>query len=80
MESREIVRRAIEFDHPPRLPFFQNQAPAVPDDACEIREMDRAQAGYFFDHPTWDDWGCRWEHAKDRPNMGQVVVHPLADW
>ena len=22
MESREIVRRAIEFDTPPRLPFF----------------------------------------------------------
>ena len=22
MESREIVRKAIEFDTPPRLPFF----------------------------------------------------------
>jgi len=79
MEPREIVRRAIEFERPPRLPFFQNVMPDVPDDACEIREMDRAQAGYFFDNPTWDDWGCRWEHAENHPNMGQVVEHPLAD-
>jgi len=80
MESREIVRRAIEFDHPPRLPFFQNDVPNVPNDVCDIREMDRAQAGWYFDNATWDDWGCRWSHTETAKNMGQVVEHPLTDW
>jgi hypothetical protein len=79
MRSKEIVSRAIEFRHPPRLPFWQSELSDVPNDVLEIREMDRARAGWFFDNPVMDDWGCRWartEHA----NMGQVVEHPLADW
>ncbi len=79
MNSREIVRRAIEFDRPPRLPFFQSEVKEVPDDVLGIWEMDRAEAGWFFDIPGMDDWGCRWA-ISDVRNMGQVVGHPLADW
>lgn len=79
MESREIVRRAIEFQHPPRLPFFQHQVDSAPDDVCDIWELDRAQTGWFFDRPVTDDWHCRWA-ATEQKNMGQVVDHPLADW
>ncbi len=82
MESREIVRRAIEFEGPPRLPFWQHSShkmPGFPDDVCNIWEMDRAEAGWFFDNPAPDDWGCQWE-TKDSRNMGQVVVCPLASW
>jgi len=79
MQAREIVRRAIEFDHPPRLPFWQRELPGVPDDVWETREMDRAEAGWFFDNPATDDWGCRWARTEHK-NMGQVVGHPLADW
>ncbi|MCD6365874.1 MAG: hypothetical protein J7M14_08365 [Planctomycetes bacterium] len=88
MEGKEIVRRAIEFDRPPRLPFFlggfwANELAAVaenfPNDVCDCWEMDRQEAGWFFDSPTRDDWGCVWRRT-DVENMGQVVGHPLEDW
>ena len=79
MNSREIVRRAVEFDNPPRLPFWQHQVAWAPNDVCDIWEMDRARAGWFFDNAAADDWGCRWA-ATEQKNMGQVVGHPLADW
>ena len=82
MESREIVRRAIEFDGPPRLPFWQHwnhKMPGFPDDVFNIWEMDRAEAGWFFDNPAPDDWGCGWSTADPR-NMGQVTACPLASW
>ena len=56
MESREIVRKAIELDHPPRLPFltgtFWQQKMSrphhsFPNDICDCWEMDRQQAGYL---------------------------------
>ncbi len=79
MQSREIVRRAIAFAHPPRLPFWQHQVDWAPDDVCDVWEMDRAEAGWFFDNAAADDWGCLWART-DVKNMGQVVGHPLADW
>jgi uroporphyrinogen decarboxylase len=82
MDSREIVRRAIEFERPPRLPFWQHwnrKMPGVPDDICNIWEMDRSEAGWFFDNPVMDDWGCGW-NATETKNIGQVVDCPLADW
>ena len=79
MHSREIVRRAIEFDSPPRLPFWQHVAPSAPDDVWEIWEMDRGEAGWFFDNAVMDDWGCQWAKT-DQENMGQVIGYPLEDW
>jgi len=78
LSSREIVRRAVEFERPPRLPFWQHDVPDAPDDVADVWEMDRAAAGWFFDTPGLDDWGCRWART-DVKNMGQVVGHPLAD-
>jgi len=46
---------------------------------CDCWEMDRARAGWFFDNPTRDDWGCGWAKTEQK-NMGQVVHHPLRDW
>ena len=79
MERREIVRRAIEFDRPPRLPFFQHQVASVPEDVLDCWEMDRAKRGWFFDTVGEDDWGCGWQ-VTDQKNMGQVVHHPVEDW
>ena len=76
MQSREIVRRTIEFKNPSRLPFFQHAIADVPDDVCDTWEMDRARNGWFFDTPGMDDWGCGWT-VTDVKNMGQVVEHPL---
>lgn len=82
MEPLEIVRRAIEFDDPPRLPFWQHwnhKMRGFPDDVHNIWEMDRAEAGWFFDNPGMDDWGCGWSTTEKR-NIGQVTECPLADW
>jgi len=88
MERREIVRRAIEFDSPPRLPFFigsfwTDRLSAMirdfPNDVCDCWEMDRQEAGWFFDNAAPDDWGCSWTRTEVK-NMGQVVSHPLENW
>jgi hypothetical protein len=79
MDRREIVRRAIKFDDPPRLPFWQHDIAGVPDDVCDCWEMDRARRGWFFDNAAEDDWGCVWA-VTDTKNMGQVVYSPLSDW
>lgn len=79
MTSREIVTRAVEFRSPPRLPFWQHEVDFAPDDVCDIWEMDRAEAGWFFGQPGYDDWGCRWQRTEVK-NMGTVVEHPLGDW
>jgi hypothetical protein len=67
MDRRELVRRAIEFRQPPRLPFWQHwnhKLPEYPDDVCNIWELDRARAGWFFDRPGPDDWGCGWSTTE----------------
>jgi len=88
LERKEIVRRAIEFDNPPRLPFFLGSAwneklashfNDFPNDVCDSWEMDRQEAGWFFDNAAPDDWGCQWKTTTTK-NMGQVVSHPLEDW
>lgn len=79
MQRKEIVRKAIEFDNPPRLPFWQNADPELPDDIFATREMDRGKNGWFFNNPTVDDWGCGWDVTETK-NMGQVVEHPLRNW
>jgi hypothetical protein len=77
--GHELVRRAIEFDRPERLPFFQHVYPPAPDDVCDCWELDRQKAGWFFDTPLPDDWGCIWGTTEVK-NMGQVVRGPLEDW
>ncbi len=79
MERREIVKKAIEFDTPPRLPFWQDVVDWAPSDVCDCWEMDRAKRGWFFDKAVEDDWGCGWK-TTELKNMGQCVHHPLLDW
>ncbi|GAG34542.1 unnamed protein product, partial [marine sediment metagenome] len=81
MTGRELVRRAIEFKGPERLPFIQHITPDVPDDVMESFEIDRAKGGWFLDHPALDDWGCVWERAQDSitRDIGQVVYSPLEE-
>ena len=82
MEALEIVRRAVKFEKPPRLPFWQHwchKMPEFPDDVHNIWEMDRAEAGWFFDKSGPDDWGCGWS-TTELKNIGQVSDFPLGDW
>ncbi len=41
MTGYELVKKAIEFDGPDRLPFFQHVCRQAPDDVCDSRELDR---------------------------------------
>ncbi len=79
MNGYELVKKAIEFDKPERLPFFQHSYPKAPDDVCDCWELDRQKAGWFFDTPLHDDWGCIWATTEVK-NMGQVIKGPLEDW
>ena len=74
MTSREIVRKAIRWEKPPRLPVFMD-ALGVNDKAG--LPVKRAQAATAATEGL-DEWGCLWAHT-DQPNMGQVVGHPLDD-
>jgi len=79
MQSREIVKRAIEFRKPPRLPFCQHDLDDLPDDVCECWELDRQKSGWFFGEAPTDDWGCGWK-VLGKGDYGQVVEHPIEDW
>jgi uroporphyrinogen decarboxylase len=74
MTSYEVVKRAIEFSGPDRIPILWS---------TDLERSDIVDVGYT--HPTWesyqkveDEWGCVWE--KLEKTMGQVTGHPIADW
>jgi len=76
MSSYEVVRRAIEFEGPDRLPLrFEalglNDTHSVP--------WNQIGTGDHSKRETYDEWGCMWQRS-DMANMGQVKGHPLADW
>ena len=76
MSSYEVVRRAVEFQGPGRLPL-RFEALGLSD----VHNVGWNQIG-TGDHclrETTDEWGCLWMRSEVN-NMGQVKGHPLADW
>ena len=74
MKRSEIVRRAIEFDNPPRLPmkfeiFGYN-------DCYDVWTRDTTAFQELGTGP--DEWNCRWEKSEVR-NTGQIRGHPIPD-
>ena len=72
MIPREIVKRALHFGRPPRLPVIfdalgVNDIGGIPVDVA---------AGFKPSVAGEDEWGCVWEHTEVA-NMGQVKGHPL---
>ncbi|OGJ87971.1 MAG: hypothetical protein A2268_03785 [Candidatus Raymondbacteria bacterium RifOxyA12_full_50_37] len=74
--SYEVVKNAVEFKGPDRLPLIfdglgrndvhradWNQSGACPKDKTEFK----------------DYWGCTWMRTAEA-NMGQIKGHPLDDW
>jgi uroporphyrinogen decarboxylase len=77
MTSYEIVRRAIEFQRPERLPI-QMAALGV-DDTYGVSVG--PPEGWEPSQPGADEWGCVWEYPPADSgivNMGQPKGHPLA--
>jgi len=75
MTSREVVKAAVHFDTPDRMPLFFD-ALGVSDGWWvgwnAVGSGDRAR------RETVDEWGCRWVRSEVN-NMGQVKGHPLAE-
>ena len=76
MSSYEVVRRAITFEKPDRLP--------VRFDSLGISDVfnvnwNQTGTGDLALQETEDEWGCTWRRTEVK-NMGQVKGHPLADW
>jgi len=74
--SYEVVRRAIQFQNPDRLPVVM---PTL--GICDVAWVNWNQTGTGDNYlrQTLDEWGCTWSRT-DVKNMGQVTGHPLADW
>ncbi|MFH1745909.1 MAG: uroporphyrinogen decarboxylase family protein [Planctomycetota bacterium] len=77
MTSREIVKRAITFNNPPRMPLKFDIVGV--NDCYDVWTPDPTGWTWNFDRRRSDEWGCVWEHSAVS-NTGQVVGHPLADW
>jgi len=74
MTSREIVRRALRFERPPRLPVSFGALGCS--DFAGLPVLD--DPAFHPSQDGEDEWGCIWEKTET-PNMGQVKGHPLED-
>lgn len=76
MSSYEVVRRAIEFSRPDRLPLRF--------DALGVSDVHRVRTNQivpsdYTERKNFDEWGCCWVRSQ-MANMGQVKGHPLENW
>jgi len=79
MTSYEIVRRAIAFERPERLPV---QFAALGLNDTYGVGLGHA-AGWEPSQPNEDEWGCIWHKPTEESgvhNMGQPKGHPLTSW
>ncbi len=74
MTSRELVKRAIKFESPERIPF------TLPGDYGDDTAWVR-MAPYVDERPPTgpDEWGAVWENIGVS-KMGEVKEFPLLDW
>jgi hypothetical protein len=77
MTSYEIVKRAVEFERPERIPI---RFAALGVDDTYYAGVGQA-AGWQPSEPNADEWDCVWETPPEGSgivNMGQPTGHPLA--
>ena len=74
MTPKEIVKRAIRRQRPPRLPVLMDGLGICDRTLIPVR----TPAGFEPGARGEDEWGCVWGRTDVR-NMGQVVGHPLED-
>ena len=76
MNSFEVVRRAVHFESPGRLPLIFDSLGISDVAGCGLEFPSQRTLG---DGTGRDHFGCLWAKTEAK-NMGQVKVHPLADW
>mgnify|MGYP001576753205 CR=1 FL=1 len=72
VNSIEIVRKALKFQRPSRLPVVMGGLGVTDAEYIGIPWL----PGLRVAAPGEDEWGCVWEKT-DVPNMGQVKGHPI---
>lgn len=80
MRPREIVRRAILFEKPERIPY--DLPPEYGSDFLNVSpDEDPAWKPKIKTETKWEDeFGCIWEKLPGDLTMGQVKFHPLSDY
>lgn len=76
MTSREIVKKAVHFECPERLPV---RFAAMGVDDTHSVPTNAVGTGDHSKRETYDEWHCLWTRSEVA-NMGQVKGHPLEDW
>jgi hypothetical protein len=81
MESKELVKRTIEFKEPLRISLDIRSDPEKsdiitlsynPPERWEVKKKNKGE---------YDEWGCRWEKIVETGTQsGQAKEHPLANW
>jgi hypothetical protein len=79
----QVVKRAIEFDDPERLPvkggpYHSERFGLIESDVVNVN-WNFIGSGGLNTRESYDEWGCLWERSG-QTNMGQVKGHPLAEW
>ena len=76
MSSYEVVRRAIEFKGPDRLPVRFSELGQGDTHSVKWNQIGTGDTSL---RESVDEWGCVWKRSG-MANMGQVKGHPLAEW
>src|SRR5512136_858476 len=77
MTSREIVKRAITFNDPPRLPMKFDIVGV--NDCWDVWTVDPTGWAWTFPGQRLaDEWGCVWGKTAVSKS-GELIEHPLAD-
>jgi len=78
LTSEAVVRRAVRFENPPRLPcVFPGIGQSDYFGVAHARR--RPEDGFGGRRTLVDDWGCVWEQW-DGASMGEPKGHPIESW
>jgi uroporphyrinogen-III decarboxylase len=75
LTGKELVRRTVNFDNPPRIARSSPQR-----DGDTFRVGVGPAADFRPARPGQDQWGCVKEKRLDSVAVGYPTQHPLADW
>ena len=76
MTSYQVVKKAIHFDSPDRLPLIFGSLGISDTHSVGTNAIG---TGDHSKHATYDEWHCLWARSEI-PNMGLVRENPLEDW
>jgi hypothetical protein len=78
--SVEVIRRAVEFAEPDRLPRSCGEVLGLASDTYYLWWNQLEPWRKEIDFPVADHWGCLWVQSETVRNMGQIKGYPLQDW